>query len=136
MALWHERDISHSSVERVIGPDSTIVLDFMLARITEIIDGMAVYPERMKENMEISRGLAFSQKVLLKLADRGLSREKAYGIVQRDAMKVWKGKTGFKTVCLNDKELMRYLTPEDVEECFGLKSYLKNVDYIFKRVFR
>ncbi|HLE09051.1 MAG TPA: adenylosuccinate lyase [Thermodesulfobacteriota bacterium] len=136
VALWHERDISHSSVERVIGPDSTIVLDFMLARITEIIDGMAVYPERMKENMEISRGLAFSQKVLLKLADRGLSREKAYGIVQRDAMKVWKGKTGFKTVCLNDKELMRHLTPEDVEECFGLKSYLKNIDYIFKRVFR
>ncbi|MBI5598932.1 MAG: adenylosuccinate lyase [Deltaproteobacteria bacterium] len=136
VALWHERDISHSSVERVIGPDATILVDFMLARTRELIDGLMVYPRNMKKNMEISRGLVFSQRVLLKLAAKGVSREDAYGIVQKNAMKVWRGADDFKTVLLKDREVLRHLKATDVEGCFDMKPYLRHADYIFGRVFK
>jgi adenylosuccinate lyase len=136
VALWHERDISHSSVERVIGPDATILVDFMLVRFTNLINDLVVYPENMKRNMERLKGLLFSQRVLLELVDRGVTREDAYRIVQRAAMKVWKGKADFKTLLLRDKEVLVHIKPREVERCFDLKPYLKNVDYIFKRVFK
>jgi adenylosuccinate lyase len=135
VSLWHERDISHSSVERVISPDATILVDFMLVRFTGLMNGLVVYPENMKKNMEKLRGLVFSQGVLLELVQKGVTREDAYKIVQRGAMKVWKGKDDFKTVLLKDKKVMEHLKPRDVERCFDIKPYVKNVDYIFKRVF-
>ncbi len=137
VALWHERDISHSSVERVIGPDATILVDFMLARVTGLIKGLVVYPDRMRENMELSRGLVFSQRVLLKLVEKGISREDAYRIVQRCAMKVWnERKHDFRTVLSRDREVTKLLGPGELDSCFDLKPYVKNVGYIFRRVFR
>jgi adenylosuccinate lyase len=136
VALWHERDISHSSVERVIGPDATILVDFMLVRFTNLINDLLVYPENMKKNLDRLKGLVFSQRVLLEFVDRGVTREDAYRIVQRAAMKVWKGKADFKTLLLRDKEVLVHIKPREVERCFDLKPYLKNVDYIFKRVFK
>ncbi|MBI5642945.1 MAG: adenylosuccinate lyase [Deltaproteobacteria bacterium] len=133
--LWHERDISHSSVERVIAPDATILLDFMLSRATGLIRDLVVYPENMKDNMDRLKGVVFSQKVLLKLVEKGTTREEAYSIVQRSAMKVWEGLGDFKSLLLEDNEVMNYLTPKEVEGCFDVKPYLKNVDYIFKRTF-
>ena len=135
VALWHERDISHSSVERVIGPDATILLDFMLIRVTGIVKDLVVYPENMKRNMTRSYGLVFSQRVLLKLASSGISREDAYKIVQKNSMKVWKEGGSFMETLLKDKEVLRYLKPTDVKACFDIRPYIKNVDYIFKRVF-
>lgn len=135
IALWHERDISHSSVERIIIPDSSILVDYMLNRLTGILDGLQVYPERMKGNMAGSYGLYNSQRVMLALTDKGLSREKAYAIVQRNAMKSWKGKRDFKGLLLKDKEVKKYLTTKEIENIFNLKHYFRNVDYIFKRVF-
>ncbi|MBI5235052.1 MAG: adenylosuccinate lyase [Deltaproteobacteria bacterium] len=135
VALWHERDISHSSVERVIAPDAAIVLDFMLSRATSLVKGLRVYPENMRANMDKLGGLVFSQKALLKLVEKGLSREEAYSIVQRNAMKVWQGSGDFKSLLLDDDDVMRVLTAKDVEACFDLKPYLKNVDHIFKRTF-
>jgi adenylosuccinate lyase len=136
VALWHERDISHSSVERVIGPDATILVDFMLVRFIDLINDLVVYPENMKKNLDRLKGLVFSQRVLLELIFRGVKREESYKIVQRAAMKVWKGKADFKTLLLRDKEVLEHLKPREVERCFDLKPYLKNVDYIFKRVFK
>ncbi|MBI5491697.1 MAG: adenylosuccinate lyase [Deltaproteobacteria bacterium] len=133
--LWHERDISHSSVERVIAPDATILLDFMLARAASLIDGLVVYPENMKKNMDRLKGVVFSQKVLLKLVHKGTSREDAYSIVQRNAMKVWEGKGDFRTLLLKDKDVTKHLSKKDIEGCFDIRPYLKNVDYIFKRTF-
>lgn len=135
IALWHERDISHSSVERIIIPDSSILVDYMLGRLKEIIEGLQVYPERMKDNMARSYGLYNSQRVLLTLIDKGLTREDAYEIVQRNAMKSWKEGVDFKRILLEDNEIKRYLTPEEIEEIFELAHYLANVDYIFNRVF-
>ncbi len=138
VALWHERDISHSSVERVIGPDATTLVDFMLVRITGMLKGLVVYPQNMRRNMESSHGLVFSQRVLLKLTDKGLTREAAYALVQRNAMNVWKGagKGGdFKTLLLNDAEVRESLSAAEIEACFDLGPYIKNVSYIFKRVF-
>ncbi|MBI5026065.1 MAG: adenylosuccinate lyase [Nitrospirae bacterium] len=135
IALWHERDISHSSVERIIIPDSSILVDYMLNRLTGILDGLQVYPERMKGNMAGSYGLYNSQRVMLALTEKGLSREKAYAIVQRNAMKSWKGKRDFKGLLLKDKEVKKYLTTKEIENIFNLKHYFRNVDYIFKRVF-
>jgi len=135
VALWHERDISHSSVERVIIPDSTILVDYMLDRLRGIIDGLHVYPKRMKENMGRSYGLFTSQRVMLALLDKGIDRERAYSIVQADAMKSWKEETEFKKILLKDKEVKKYLTAQEIGEIFDLEYYLKNVDYIFKRVF-
>lgn len=135
IALWHERDISHSSVERVIIPDSTILVDYMLARLKGILDGLHVYPDRMKKNMEKSYGLYNSQRVLLALTSKGMSREDAYLIVQRNAMKSWETGVEFKKLLMKDKDVKKYLKAKDIEKIFDLKYYLKNVDYIFKRVF-
>jgi adenylosuccinate lyase len=135
IALWHERDISHSSVERVIIPDSSILVDYMLDRLKGILEGLHVYPKRMKENMAKSYGLYNSQRVMLALIDKGLSREDAYDIVQRDAMMSWKEEIDFKKLLLKDKEVKKYLTAKEIEDIFDLGYYLKNVDYIFKRVF-
>jgi adenylosuccinate lyase len=136
VALWHERDISHSSVERVISPDATILVDFMLHRMTELVKGLVVYPKNMLRNLDGLKGLVFSQKVLLKLTDSGLSREDAYEAVQRNAMRVWDKGEDFKELLLKDKAVTSKLKPKDIESCFDLKPYTKNVDYIFKRVFK
>jgi adenylosuccinate lyase len=133
--LWHERDISHSSVERVIAPDATILLDFMLGRITYILKNLAVYPENMRRNLEKSGGTIFSEKVLLQLVDKGLPRDKAYRMVQRHALKLGKNGVDLRQELLQDAEVRRYLSPSDIEQIWDLKHYLKNVDYIFKRVF-
>jgi adenylosuccinate lyase len=135
IALWHERDISHSSVERVIVPDSSILVDYMLDRLKGILEGLHVYPKRMKENMAKSYGLYNSQRVMLAFIDKGLSREDAYDIVQRNAMKSWKEKVDFRKLLLKDKEVKKYLTAKEIKDIFDLGYYLKNVDYIFKRVF-
>jgi len=138
VALWHERDISHSSVERVIGPDATTLVDFMLDRTTGLLKGLVVYPKNMRRNMESSKGLVFSQRVLLKLTGKGLTREAAYALVQRNAMSVWKGGAkapDFKGQLLQDEEIRKTLSTKEVEECFDLAPYIKNVGYIFKRVF-
>ncbi|MEZ4546899.1 MAG: adenylosuccinate lyase [Thermodesulfobacteriota bacterium] len=133
--LWHERDISHSSVERVIGPDGTILLDFMLSRLAGLLDGLQVYPENMKKNLWLTRGLIFSQKVLLKLIEKGLSREDAYRLVQENAMRTWKGEGDFKELLAGDKAVSATLTPGELAECFDETADLKNVDRIFERVF-
>ncbi|RLB09056.1 MAG: adenylosuccinate lyase [Deltaproteobacteria bacterium] len=135
MALWHERDISHSSVERVIGPDSTILVDFMIHRLKGIIAGLVVHPENMKKNLELTKGLIFSQQVMLLLMKKGLERQKAYDMVQRNALKVWNEGVDFKSVLLQDKEILEYLSPEEIERVFDLKYHLRYVDHIFKRVF-
>ncbi len=133
--LWHERDISHSSVERVIGPDATILIDFMLYRLKGLLEGLHIYPENMEKNLWLTRGLIFSEKVLLKLVGKGLSREEAYGIVQRNAMRAWREKEDFKGLLLKDNQLRNRLSSDEIEECFSMEHDLKNVDYIFHRVF-
>ena len=135
-ALWHERDISHSSVERVILPDSFVVLDHMLRRFTRIVGGMVVYPDRMKDNLERSRGVVFSGTVLLELARRGVSREQAYEWVQRNAMRAFHEGRDFKQLLLADPDVARVLPPADVERAFDLNEQLKHVDHIFDRVFQ
>jgi adenylosuccinate lyase len=134
VALWHERDISHSSVERVILPDSTILLDYMLHRMTGIIEGLQVYPERMKENMERSYGLMYSQRVLLRLAETGLPRQQAYEMVQRNAMRAWQERKPFRALLAGDPEVTARLTPADLDGCFDPAWYLRHVDAIYKRV--
>lgn len=133
--LWHERDISHSSVERVIGPDATILMDFMLSRCTGLIENLVVYPENMMKNLNLMRGLIFSQRVLLQLASAGASREKAYALVQRNAMKVWEEGKDFQAELLNDSEVRGYLSEQEIKEAFDLGYHLKHVDTIFTRVF-
>jgi adenylosuccinate lyase len=135
IALWHERDISHSSVERVILPDSFIVLDHMLRRFTRIVQGLVVNVDRMRENLELSRGVVFSGTVLLELAQRGVSREQAYEWVQRNALRSYDEQKDFKQLLLADKEVMGVLDPKAVEDAFNLKVQLKNVATIFDRVF-
>jgi adenylosuccinate lyase len=135
-ALWHERDISHSSVERVILPDSFIVLDHMIRRFTRIVSGMVVYPDRMKENLERSRGVVFSGTVLLELARRGVSREEAYEWVQRNAMRAFHEQRNFKDLLLADEDVMRVLTPADIGRAFDLDEQLRHVDDVFDRVFQ
>jgi adenylosuccinate lyase len=135
-ALWHERDISHSSVERVILPDTFIALDHMLRRFTRIVTGMVVYPERMRENLERSRGVVFSGTVLLELATRGVSREQAYEWVQRNAMRSFHEQRDFKALLLVDADVLRVLSPSDIEHAFDLNVQLKHVDHIFERVFQ
>ncbi|MDP3296756.1 MAG: adenylosuccinate lyase [Thermodesulfovibrionia bacterium] len=136
IALWHERDISHSSVERIIIPDSTILVDYMLTRLTGILKGLHVYPERMLENINKSYGLYNSQRVLLKLIKKGMSREDAYQLVQKNAMESWEQKKDFKEFLRQDKEVKKYLSSGEIEKLFDLSYYLKNVNYIFKRVFK
>lgn len=135
IALWHERDISHSSVERIIIPDSSILIDYMLNRLTGILKNLQVYPERMKENMQKSYGLFNSQRVMLALTEKGLTREDAYLIVQRNAMESWKKRKDFKALLLKDREIKRHLTPQEIERLFDLGNYFKNIDYILRRVF-
>ncbi len=135
IALWHERDISHSSVERVILPDSCILVNYMLNRLTNIIKGMHIYPQRMKQNMERSYGLYNSQRVLLALTDKGMTREDAYSLVQRNAMKSWKQGIEFKKLLSKDKEIRRHLTVKELNGIFNLKHYLRNINFVFKRVF-
>jgi adenylosuccinate lyase len=135
VALWHERDISHSSVERVILPDSFIALDHMLRRFTRIVSDMVVYPERMKENLARSRGVVFSGNVLLELARRGVSREQAYEWVQRNAMRSFEEQRDFKELLLADADVTRALPRGTIDEAFALESQLRNVDAIFARVF-
>ena len=134
-ALWHERDISHSSVERVILPDSFIALDHMLRRLTRIVSGMVVYPDRMRENLGRSHGVVFSGTVLLELAHRGVSREQAYDWVQRNAMRAFSERRDFKALLLADAEVTAVLKPADIERAFDLNEQFKNVDHIFERVF-
>jgi adenylosuccinate lyase len=134
-ALWHERDISHSSVERVILPDSFIALDHMLRRLTRIVGGMVVYPERMRANLELSRGVVFSGTVLLELARRGVSREQAYEWVQRNAMRAFQEQRPFKDLLLADAEVTSVLPAPEIERAFDLDDQLKHVDVIFDRVF-
>jgi len=135
VALWHERDISHSSVERIIIPDSTILLDYMLARFNNLIDKLFVYPHNMKRNMELSKGLFHSETVMLALVGKGITREQAYAYVQRNAMEVWKQGGDFRERLVKDPDIKRYLSMQEVDACFDLTHMLKNVDYIFKRVF-
>jgi adenylosuccinate lyase len=136
VALWHERDISHSSVERVILPDSFITLDHMLRRFTRIVRGMVVYPARMLENLQRSRGVVFSGTVLLELARRGVSREQAYEWVQRNAMRAFQEQRDFKSLLLADADLMQVVSPDVVQRSFDLNEQLRNVDAIFDRVFK
>lgn len=136
VTLWHERDISHSSVERNIGPDATVTLDFALARMTQVIDKLVVYPDNMMENMNKFKGLVMSQRVLLALTQSGLSREDAYRLVQRNAMKVWEQDKDFKTELMGDEDVTAALSLEEIEEKFDLGYHTKHVDTIFSRVFR
>jgi adenylosuccinate lyase len=135
VVLWHERDISHSSVERVILPDSTTLCDFILVRVTKILDGLLVYPERMLSNMQITKGLIFSQAVLLGLTTAGLTRDTAYAIVQRNAMRTWAGEGMFKELLSRDEELTATLTDSQLDACFDPDTLLEHVDAIFERVF-
>lgn len=135
IALWHERDISHSSVERIIIPDSTILVDYMLNRLMGIIKDLQVYPERMLSNIRKSFGLYNSQRVLLALVDKGLTREQAYILVQRNAMESWSKGISFMELLKSDSDIRKYLTYEEIEEIFDIKYYLRNIDYIFGRVF-
>src|SRR5215471_3487147 len=135
VALWHERDISHSSVERVILPDSFIALDHMLRRFSKIVAGMVVYPDRMRQNLHRSRGVVFSGTVLLELAERGVSREQAYEWVQRNAMRAFHEQRDFKALLMADADVKRVLTPAEIDKAFDLQEQLRNVDAIMDRVF-
>ena len=135
VALWHERDISHSSVERVILPDSTILVDYMLSRLTGILDGLLVYPDAMRANLDKMRGLVFSQAVLLALTRAGMSRDAAYAAVQRNAMKVWEGSAGFRDLLASDPEVRAVLSEADLDAAFDASLTLRHVDAIFSRVF-
>ncbi|MGZ8447960.1 MAG: adenylosuccinate lyase [Candidatus Deferrimicrobiaceae bacterium] len=135
VALWHERDISHSSAERVIAPDATIVLDFSLARFRELMETLVVYPERMKRNIARTHGLLFSQRVMLALAARGLSRERAYEIVQKSAMEAWRKEKDLAGLLWKDREVRSRMTREEFRELFAMKNYLRNIDVLFDRVF-
>ncbi len=135
ISLWHERDISNSSVERIILPDSTILLDYMLAKFTDVIRNLIVYPDRMLKNMQMTKGLIFSQPLLLALTDAGVSREDAYGWVQRNAMKVWEENLDFKVLVSKDKDIACVLSRKDIQRVFDPKIFLKNIDTIYKRVF-
>ena len=136
VALWHERDISHSSVERVILPDSFIALDHMLRRFTRIVRGMVVHVDRMRENLHRSRGVVFSGTILLELATRGVSREQAYEMVQRNAMRSFDEAREFKALLLADPEVAAVLPPAAIERAFDLGEQFKQVDHIFDRVFQ
>ncbi|OGX08914.1 MAG: adenylosuccinate lyase, partial [Nitrospirae bacterium RIFCSPLOWO2_12_FULL_63_8] len=135
VALWHERDISHSSVERVIMPDSTILIDYMLVRITDLVRNLIVYPQRMKQNLEMTGGLVYSQRLLLALIDKGAQRKEAYEAVQRCAMSAWKGRSGFHDLVSKDPFITKRLTHAQIQVCFDPRYYLRHVDTIYRRVF-
>jgi adenylosuccinate lyase len=131
--LWHERDISHSSVERIILPDTTILINYMLNKMISLIENLLVYPENMRKNLELTNGLIFSQTLLLELAKKGISREKAYEIVQRNAMICWQTKQPFRDLIANDEEVINLFSPEELENIFSYDRFTKNIDYIFQR---
>lgn len=135
VALWHERDISHSSVERVIGPDATVLMDFMLHRFAGVVEGLVVYPKNMMANLEKTGGLVFSQRVLLALVGKGLERQQAYVYVQRNAMPVWEEGKDFLTLLLADEGIREHLSEDDVRDCFSLEWHQRHVQSIFDRVF-
>jgi adenylosuccinate lyase len=135
VALWHERDISHSSVERVIAPDATILLDFMLHRFAGLVDKLLVYPERMLANLEMTHGVIFSQLVLLQLVAKGMSREEAYAVVQRQAMNSWESGRNFKDLLTEDAAVSSYLGPQELAAIFQNENFVKHVDFIFERIF-
>jgi adenylosuccinate lyase len=135
VALWHERDISHSSVERIILPDSTILIDYMLVRVTDLIRTLIVYPQRMKQNLELTGGLVYSQRLLLALIEKGAQRKDAYEAVQRCAMSAWKGRAGFHDLVSKDPFITKRLTHAQIQACFDPKYYLRHVDTIYRRVF-
>ncbi|MGO9013626.1 MAG: adenylosuccinate lyase [Dissulfurispiraceae bacterium] len=135
IALWHERDISHSSVERIIIPDSTILVDYMLDRLTVILRDLHIYPQKMQENIDRSYGLYNSQRVLLALVEKGVSREDAYSLVQRNAMESWSRGVSFMKLLQKDSDISKYLSPSEIEAIFDLKYYLRHIDFIFRRVF-
>jgi adenylosuccinate lyase len=135
VVLWHERDISHSSVERMIGPDATVTLDFALNRLAGLIDKLLIYPENMQKNLDRLGGLVHSQRLLLALTQKGASREEAYKLVQRNAMPVWRGEGDFQALLKKDADVKRYLSDKEIEEQFDLGYHLKHVETIFKRVF-
>jgi adenylosuccinate lyase len=135
VALWHERDISHSSVERVILPDSTILLDYLLSKSTKLIDTLLVYPERMLRNLNSTFGLVFSGQLLLDLVEAGVLREDAYRIVQRNAMQAWREEKNFRELVSHDPEITSRVKPATLQRAFDLKRQLRNVDTIFRRVF-
>ena len=136
IALWHERDISHSSVERVIGPDATIALDFMLYRFINMMDKLVIYPEKMIYNLNMTHGVIFSQMVLLALIEKGTTREDAYAIVQNNAMKSWQEGLEFRDLLENDSTVTKYLKKKELAAIFNVKNFLKNLDFIFNRVFK
>jgi len=135
VVLWHERDISHSSAERMIGPDATVTLDFALNRLAELIDKLVIYPENMEKNLARLGGLVHSQRLLIALTQKGASREDAYKLVQRNAMPVWRGEGDFRSLLKKDAEVKRFLSDAEIDEQFDLAYHLKHVDTIFKRVF-
>jgi adenylosuccinate lyase len=135
VALWHERDISHSSVERVIGPDATIVMDFMLHRFAGLMENLRVYPEQMARNLELLGGVVNSQRILLELARKGMDRQAAYVIVQRNAMKMYEEGVSFRDSLLKDADLLEMMTPEEINDCFSTGYHTRHVDDIFRRVF-
>jgi adenylosuccinate lyase len=135
VALWHERDISHSSVERMIGPDATVTLDFALARLTGVIDKLVVYPDNMRRNLDRLGGLVHSQRVMLALTQKGASREDAYRLVQRNAMPVWRGEGDFPALLKADADVRRHLSEAEIDEQFDLAYHVKHIDTIFERVF-
>ncbi|PTL77904.1 adenylosuccinate lyase [Vitiosangium sp. GDMCC 1.1324] len=135
VALWHERDISHSSVERVIGPDATVVADFMLHRFSGLMENLRVYPEQMQKNLDLLGGVVNSQRILLELARKGMDRQAAYVIVQRNAMRMYEQGVSFRKALLEDQDLLKAMTPAEIEDCFSAGYHIKHVDDIFQRVF-
>jgi adenylosuccinate lyase len=135
IALWHERDISHSSVERVILPDSAILVDYLLNKTTQLVENMLVYPERMRENLNLMKGLVFSGQLLLELTKKGVSREQAYRWVQRNAMRVWENEGEFKQLVLGDEDIAKHMTVQEIERTFDLEHQLRHLDTIYKRVY-
>ena len=134
VALWHERDISHSSVERVIIPDSTTLMDYMLNKMIFLLENMIIYPENMMKNLDKTGGLIYSQEVLLALIKKGITREESYAIVQRNAMQVWEHQKDFKLLLKNDKDVIRLLNEEEIDELFDLNKILININKIYKRL--
>jgi len=134
VALWHERDISHSSVERVIIPDSAILVDYLVHQMVRILSGLQVYPDRMRENLDRSHGLIYSQRVLLGLTERGLKRQEAYELVQRNAMRAWRERRNFQELCQEDPAITRHLTGDELKACFDPAWFLRHLDAIYRRL--
>jgi adenylosuccinate lyase len=135
VALWHERDISHSSVERVIMPDSTILIDYMLSKLTDLIKHLVVYPDRMRQNLELTGGLIYSQRLLLALVEKGAQRKESYEAIQRNAMASWRGGGGLQELAGKDPFISQHLTLSEISACFNPKYYLRHLDQIYRRVF-